>query len=459
MKLERLVTVDRSRLPEPGASSPVRFPAIEKSALPNGLNVWTVRHAQIPVVAFCLLIRRGASSDPVGKHGLAAMTADMLDEGSGARSAIEIHEAIARLGTQLETDIGSDGIVAGFTVLARFADRALALLADVVVRPAMRDGDVARVRQLRMHRLTQLRDMPSAIADRAFLSLIYGDHPYGHSPIGTELALASMTVDDVRAFHGRAICPSVATLIAVGDCEHATMHQLALDAFGAWQGAASDGEPGDPALPEPPRLSIVPRPSAPQSELRIGHVAAERNTPDYHALVTANMVLGGQFSSRINLNLREDKGFTYGARTAFEFRRRPGPFVLQVGVQTSATAESIAESIGEIRAMVSTRPITAEELRLAAASLTRGYARNFETADQIARAATQLALYDLPDTYFAEFVPRIEQLTTDEVTAAMARHLHASRLTTVVVGDYDAIRADLGRIGLGDPVVLSADTF
>ena len=150
------------------------------------------------------------------------------------------------------------------------------------------------------------------------------------------------------------------------------------------------------------------------------------------------MVLGGQFTSRINMNLREDKGFTYGARTAFEFRRGPGPFVLQVGVQTSATAESIAESIGEITAMVGTRPITGEELRLAAAALTRGYARNFETADQIARAATQLALYDLPDAYFADFVPIVERLTTDEVTSAMARHLHASRLTTVIVGDYDA---------------------
>jgi len=459
MKTERLVTVDRSRLPEPGPSGPVSFPAIEKSTLPNGLNVWTVRHAQVPVVAFSLLIRRGASSDPTAKHGLAAMTADMLDEGSGDRSAIEIHEAIARLGTQLETDIGSDGIVAGFTVLARFTDRALALLADVVVRPAMRDGDVARVRQLRLHRLTQMRDMPSAIADRAFLNLIYGEHPYGHSPIGTELSLASMTVGDVCAFHEQAIRPSVATLIAVGDCDHATIRKLSLDVFGAWQGAAADGEPADPALPHPPRLSIVPRPSAPQSELRIGHVAVERNTPDYHALVTANMVLGGQFSSRINLNLREDKGFTYGARTSFEFRRRPGPFVLQVGVQTSATAESIAESIGEISAMVSTRPITAEELRLAAASLTRGYARNFETADQIARAATQLALYDLPDTYFAEFVPRVERLTTEEVTAAMARHLHASRLTTVVVGDYDAVGDDLGRLGLGEPVVLSPETF
>jgi len=456
---DHLVKIDRSRLPEPAPSVPVTFPAIEKSTLPNGLAVWTVRHTQVPVVAFSLLIRRGASSDPVGKPGLAAMTADMLDEGSGDRSAIEIHEAIARLGTQIETDIGSDGIVAGFTVLSRFADRALALLADVVARPAMKDGDVVRVRQLRLHRLTQLRDVPSAIADRAFLSLIYGEHPYGHSPIGNELALASITVDDVRAFHERAIRPSVATLIAVGDCDHATIHRLTLEAFGGWEGAVADVEPGDPALPHPPRLSIVPRPSAPQSELRIGHVAAARNTPDYHALVTANMVLGGQFSSRINLNLREDKGFTYGARTAFEFRRRPGPFVLQVGVQTSATAQSIAESVDEISAMVGIRPITAEELRLAAASLTRGYARNFETADQIARAATQLALYDLPDTYFAEFVPRIERLTTDEVTAAMARHLHASRLTTVVVGDYEVICADLARLGLGDPVILSPETY
>ena len=387
------------------------------------------------------------------------MTADMLDEGSGDRSAIEVHEAIARLGTQLETDIGADAVVAGFTVLSRFADRALGLLADVVARPALREPDVARVRQLRLHRLTQLRDVPSAIADRAFLSLIYGAHPYGHSPIGTEQSLASMTVGDVEAFHARVIRPSVATLIAVGDCDHETIRRQAGDAFGGWKDGAVDGEISDTDLPHPVPLSIVPRPAAPQSELRIGHVAAPRNTPDYHALVTANMVLGGQFTSRINMNLREDKGFTYGARTAFEFRRRPGPFVLQVGVQTSATAESIAESIGEIAAMVSTRPITGEELRLAAAALTRGYARNFETADQIARAATQLALYDLPDAYFADFVPIVERLTTDEVTSAMARHLHASRLTTVIVGDYDAIGSDLGGLGLGDPLVLPAETF
>jgi predicted Zn-dependent peptidase len=454
------VIVDRSRLPEPGPPRAASFPAIQKSALSNGLRVWTVRDPRIPVVAFAVLIRRGSASDPVGKHGLAAMTADMLDEGSGDRSAIEIHEAIARLGTQLETDIGADATIAGFTVLARFADRALNLLAEVIVRPALRDTDVTRVRQLRLHRLTQLRDVPNAIADRAFLSLVYGEqHPYGHSPIGNEQALASITVEDVRAFHEGAIRPSAATLIAVGDCDHGTIHRYADKAFEAWNDHDIVSDPADGILPHPVRLSVVPRAKAPQSELRIGQVAAARGTPDYHALVAANMVLGGQFSSRLNMNLRESKGLTYGVRTAFEFRRRPGPFVLQAGVQTSGTAESIAESIAEIGALATTRPISGEELQLASAALTRGYARNFETADQIARALTQLALYDLPDTYFAEFVPRIEGLTPDQVTDAIARHLHASQLTTVVVGDFDAIGHDLAKLGLGDPVVLSPEAF
>ena len=453
------MAVNRSRLPEPGPSPRVAFPAIEKSTLANGLRVWTVGHRQVPVVAFALLVTTGASADPVGLDGLAAITADMLDEGTGALSAIQVHEAIARLGAQLETDIGSDAMSVGFTVLARFADRALALLGDVVARPALRDDDFARVRQLRLHRLTQLRDVPSAIADRAFVSLVYGRHPYGHTPIGSERTLTAVTADDVRGFHRRAVRPSATTLIAVGDCDHDAVRRSAEAAFGMWSDAGDEVSPGDTAWPTPAKLNVVPRPGAPQSELRIGHVAAPRTTPDYHALVVANMVLGGQFTSRINMNLREEKGFTYGARTSFDFRRGPGPFVLQVGVQTSATAESIQESIREITEMRGSRPITADELRLAVAALTRGYARNFETADQIGRAATQLALYELPDTYFSEFVPRVEAVTVGGIADALARHLDPTRLTTVVVGDYDAVGADLARIGLGDPVVMSAEAF
>ena len=442
--------VDRSRLPDPASTRAFAFPAIEKSTLPNGLRVWTVRHTQVPVVAFTLLVGRGASSDPVGKDGLAAVTADMLDEGSGTRSAIEMHEALARLGAQFETDIGPDAIVASATALSRFAPPALALLSDIVARPAIRAADFARVRQLRLHRLTQLRDMPGVVADRAFLRLIYGDHPYGHSPIGSEASLADMTVDDARGFHARAIRPSAATLIAVGDCHHGAIVDLAAGAFSDWTGAEDADPLARTSTPLPPRLNIVPRPGAPQSELRIGQVAA---------LVVANTILGGQFVSRINLNLREDKGLTYGARTAFEFRRLPGPFVLQGSVQTEGTGVAIEESIGEIAGIRGPRPATSEELALGIAALTRGYARNFETAEQIGRGILQLALYDLPDDYFAQFVPRIEQVTADDVSRVMTGHLDPARLTTLVVGDVDAIAPGLAGLGLGEAVILSSGAY
>jgi predicted Zn-dependent peptidase len=455
------VSVDRSRLPDVGAAPLFAFPSIEKSRLANGLRVWSVRHAEVPMIAFMMLVRRGSAGDPPGKQGLAAMTADMLDEGSGGRSAIDMHEALARIGAQFDTDIGSDATLVSLTTLSRAADRGLQLLADIVAHPALTEDDFARVRQLRLHRLAQLRDNPGAVAERTFARLLYGSHPYGHTPMGDEHALASMTIDDVRALHAQSIRPSVSTLIAVGDCEHADIERLASAAFAGWNGEGNDAEAADPPATSPAsaRLNIVVRPGASQSELRIGHVAVPRHIPDYHALVAGNMVLGGQFVSRINLNLREDKGFTYGARTAFDFRRMPGPFSLQVSVQTKATAQAIEESIGEISAIRGPRAITADELALGVAALTRGYARNFETAEQIARGVMQLALYDLPDTYFAEFVPTVERVTAEEATAAMARHTDPARLTTLIVGDLDAIGADLPSLALGDAVVLSADAI
>jgi len=457
--MKTIAAVDRTRLPATGRSKPLTFPALEKSTLPNGLRLWTVRHPQVPVIALLLIVRRGAAADAPGKEGLAATTADMLDEGSGSLSAIDMHQKMARIGVQFDTDIGSDATVASMTVLSRFVEPALSLLSDIVTRPALREEDFARVRQLRLHRLKQLRDMPATVADRAFLRLLYGTHAYGHSPIGTEAALASLTVDDVRAFHASAIRPSDATLIAVGDTDHDQIARIASAEFAGWTGDAQDRPSDSGAWPARSALTIVPRAGAPQSELRIGHVSVARDTPDYHPLVVGNTILGGQFVSRINLNLREDKGFTYGARTSFEFRRRPGPFVLQVGVQTAVTARAVAESIGELTAIRGPRPVTPDELSLATAALTRGYARNFETAEQIARGAMQLALYDLPDDYFAQFVPNIERVTCADVSRAMTAHLDPARLTTLVVGDLETIGPDLDGLGMGAPAVLAPDSF
>jgi predicted Zn-dependent peptidase len=453
------VSITRARLPAPGPARPFSFPAIDKSTLPNGLRLWTVYHATIPVVTLTLLVRRGSADDPPGQDGLAALTVDMLDEGSGTRSAIAFHEALARIGAQLDSDIGPDAALLTITALSRFSREALHLLADMTARPSLTDPDFVRVRQLRLHRLTQLRDMPGAVADRAFVKLLYGAHPYGHTPLGSEQTLAAIAVDDVRAFHATALQPSDATLIVVGDCRHAEIHRAAEETFGGWTGEAREQTAQAAPLPRPARMNIVPRAGASQSELRIGHVAAARDTPDYHALVAANMVLGGQFVSRINLNLRQDKGFTYGARTSFDFRRLAGPFALQVSVHTAATGRAIEESLTEIADIRGPRAATEEELALGVAALTRGFARNFETAEQIARAVSQIALYDLPDDYFARFVPEIERVTVDDVTRVAACHLDPDRLTILIVGDFDTIAADLARLPVGEPVVLSVETF
>jgi len=272
-----------------------------------------------------------------------------------------------------------------------------------------------------------------------------------------------VSLDDVRAFHTRRFVPARATLVVVGALPHDQLLEAA-QRFGDWDGnraadaastpAAADLEP--PSLPAA-RLAVVPREGAAQSELRIGHLSAHRSTPDYPSLLVMNAVLGGQFVSRINLKLREEKAFTYGARTGFDWHRGLSPFVLQASVHTASTAESIADSLAEIEAIRGTRPPSDDELALAKASLTRGYPRNFETTQQVARSVAQLALHNLPDRYFADFVPTVNAVTGDDVTRAAARYLDASRLTTLIVGDHSAIADSLGTLTLGAPRVIPAE--
>ena len=447
---------DRARLPDLGPERPFTFPAIRRSTLGNGVRVWTVEHRQVPLIAVLVLLPVGASSDPLDRPGLAAITGDMLDEGCGDRSALEVHEALGRIGAQLDLDVGYDATVIGLTTLERYLDRGLELVRDMLVRPRFEQREFDRVRDLRINRLLQLKDMPPALADRAFAQLLYRNHPYGHLPIGSEGALRAMMIRDITSFHRRACLPSRTTLIAVGDAAHGAMQEAIRRAFDSWRAdetePVADPETFAPAAPPATRLALVHRAGAAQSELRLGHVALPRRTDDYHAALVANMVLGGQFVSRINMKLREDKGYTYGARTAFEFRRAPGPFVMQASVESDATADALTDALAEIRAIRGERPVTRQELDLGRASLTRGYPRNFETADQIARAAAQLALYELPDDYFTTFVPKVMALTEEAVTAVAARHIDPDRLLSVIVGDRDKLSPPLRALDLGDVV-------
>jgi predicted Zn-dependent peptidase len=259
--------------------------------------------------------------------------------------------------------------------------------------------------------------------------------------------------------------PTHATAIAVGAASHERLADLVEAAFGGWTAspgarpALADVGAVDAPTVRNGRLVTVHRAAAAQSELRIGHIGLPRSTPDYHALLVLNMILGGQFVSRINMNLREEKGYTYGARTSFEFRKGPGPFIFQASVQSDVTANAVREVLNELHAIRGVRPVSAEELEHGRAALIRGYPRNFETAEQLGRAAVQMALYDLPDDYFAEFVPRMASVTAEEVTRVVARHLDPARLTTLIVGDLDAVGRDLAELDLGEPEVMPTESW
>ena len=453
------MAVDRARLPSLGPDPLFRFPEIRRRTLGNGLRVWTVEHHAVPLVSFLALLPVGASADPQDRPGLAAITSDMLDEGCGDLDALALHDTLGSIGAHLDSEIGSDATILTVSSLVRFADRATALLADMVTRPRLEAPDFDRVRELRLNRLVQMRDMAPALADRAFAQLLYGNHPYGHLPIGTEDSLRSMMLGDVREFHGSMFAPSRMTIVAAGDATHEALGDFVQAAFGSWT-APPTGDLADAAslpAPSPPRerVALLHRSGAAQSELRIGHIGVPRRTPDYHALLVLNMVLGGQFVSRINMNLRENKGYTYGARTSFDFRRGPGPFGLYASVQSEVTVDAIFEALGELHAIRGDRPVTPAELETGRAALTRGYPRNFETAEQISRGAAQLALYDLPDDYFSTFMPRVRAVDEAAVTRAASHHIDPSRLLTVIVGDRDKVGPALPRLNLGAVADLS----
>ena len=471
-----MTRADRSRLPDVGPDPPFRFPRIVRHTLPNGLQVRTVEHQTVPVVTMVVQVEAGAVADPLGREGLAAITADMVDEGVGSLSAIEVSEGFARIGAQYDADVGADAMHLSLTTLSRFAERGAALLADILVRPSLRARDFDRVRQMRLDRLRQLKDLPSAVAERAFLRLMYGEHPYGHLAIGTAEALGALALEDVAAFHAARFRPSRATITVAGPLSHDGLLRLVDDAFSAWSeaGTAADvqappevgshGDPtsrhrlgGSPEAASRTRLAVVPRDGAPQSELRIGHLSAQRNTPDYPALLVMNAVLGGQFVSRLNLKLREEKGYTYGARSGFDWRRGIAPFSLQASVHTASTADGISDCLAEIDGIRGARPPSEREMSLAKASLTRGYPRGFETAQQVARSVTHLALFGLPDTYFEEFVPRVQAVEVADVIRVAERYVDPARAIVLVVGDHQAVAESLRPLGLGEPQLLPAD--
>ena len=450
---------DRSRAPEPGPPPALKLPAIQKRQLTNGLPVWIVELHGVPVVQVNLVVLSGTGDDPIGKFGVASLTAAMLDEGAGSRSALAIADAVDFLGASLITNTTSDGSAVRLHVpVARLAD-ALPIMADVALRPTFPKDELERVRAERMTSVIEARDDPEAIGQLAFARVLYGTtHRYGTAQAGSAQTIQSFTVDDVRASYASAYRPNNAAILVVGDVTPNRVLPLLETHFGKWQtqGAA----PAHAVLQTPPtpaarQVYLVDKPGAPQSQVRIGWVGVARSTPDYFPIQVLNTVLGGAFSSRLNLNLREKNQYTYGASSQFDMRSAAGPFVAAAGVQTDKTADALKEFFNELNAIGQLVP--ADELARAKHYVSLRFPSGFETTGDISTRLEQALVYHLPDDYYSKYVQNIEAVTAADVQRVAQKYIQPGRVAVVIAGDRTAIEPGIRALNLGPIKIMTVD--
>jgi predicted Zn-dependent peptidase len=360
--------LDRDQRPTPGPAPAIVTPKIQRATLKNGLPVWLVERHELPIVSAILQFQAGAAQDGA-TPGISAMTAALLDEGTAKRSALEFNEAVGFLGATLTASSGMEVSAVSLQTLAKHAGAALDLMGEMVAQPAFSAEELERERKSRLQGLQQQKDVAASTADRVFALVTYGaEHPYGHPASGTLESVGAMTRDQITGFYQRFYRPNNGVLIVVGDVTLATLVPKLEHAFAGWTSAAEPLAVGVPSRPaaKPTAVYLVDKPNAAQSEIRIGLPGTARTaSPDYYALQVLNTALGGQFSSRVNLNLRERHGFTYGARSSWAFRRGDGPFVAGAGVFTAKTDSSLTEFLREIKDIRGPRPLTAKEAEFA----------------------------------------------------------------------------------------------
>lgn len=449
---------DRSKPPALGPVRALKLPPVQRLRLSNGIPVLLVEQHEVPVVQLNVVARAGAAADPRDKPGLASLTADMLDEGAGSRSALQIADEVDYLGVDLDTGAGWDLTSVGLhATLKRFA-AALPIFADVALRPTFPAAELERVRKDRLTELLQLRDEPRAIASIAFATALYGrDHRYGTSVMGTEKSVGAFSRADLALFHERTFTPANSAIIVVGDVQAAAIQPELEKAFGGWKAAPGSAPEAVPAAPQVASRAIwiVDKPGSAQSEIRIGRIGPPRSTRDYFALTVMNTILGGSFTSRLMQNLREQHGYAYGASSRFDFRASTGPFVAGAAVQTDKTAPALAEFFKELEAIRKT--VTEAEVAKARNYVALSFPSDVETTGDIASRLADQFVYDLPDDWLGSYVSRIGAVTLDEVRKVASEYIDPGKVAVVIVGDRSKIEAEVKSLNLGPIRVLSVD--
>jgi zinc protease len=447
-----------STRPLAGPPRDYRFPYFERVTLDNGLGVIIAPVHKLPIVSIALVTDAGAAADPMDAYGVAQLTARLLLEGTLERNGDAVSEQFERLGAAVGASADWDAAMLSMTVLAPHLDDAMALFAEVLLEPAFPERELSRLKAERLADLLQLRTEPRGLADEMFTRFVYDQSSrYAHAESGDVASVKALDRAVVERFYQARYRPHGSTLIIAGDINVADGMTLAQRLLGEWTGAAAPATAVSDAPARTTRaVHIVRKEEAPQSEIRVGHVGLPRGHPDYFPALIVNALLGGLFSSRINLNLREVHAYTYGAHSSFDWRKAAGPFVVSTAVKSDVTAAAAKEILLEI-SRIRADAVSEDELTLATSYLDGVFPIRYETTDSIARALAALTIYGLPNDYFDSYRSNIRRVSAMDVLHAADKYLHPDQLQLVVVGDPSVIAAPLAALDAGPVSVYDAD--
>jgi zinc protease len=442
------MSIDRSRPPEPAAIRTFQFPQVRSEVLSGGITLLSARHGDLPIVTVRAVIDAGAAVERPGEEGLAWLTAHALLGGTAQHTGDALAWELEKLGAQVEPWTTWDSLNVELTTRAdRMAD-AMLLLAEIVRTPAFPRHEVERLRNEQLAEILRRSTEPRGLADDAAARCIFAENAtYGRPLVGSARVVRHLGRDAAEALHRRRFTPHGTAIVVVGDVDPDHVRREVERAFGDWTGAPADA----PATLTTPRVDrttvfLVDRPSAVQSELRIGHVGVPRHHPDYYALLVLNTLLGGAFTSRLNMSLREKHGFTYGVRSGFAFRRAAGPFIIQTAVASDVTARAVEETLRVLRD-VHDNGVTDEEVRAARDYIAGTLPLEMQTTEHLAARIADLHTFALPTDYFESYREQIGAVTATHVVEAARTHLQLDRLSIVVVGSAADIRDELAGLG------------
>lgn len=436
--------------PGAGTPRPYRFPAFESRILANGLRVIVAPIHAYPVVTILAVVEAGATRDPRDAEGVAQLATRALNEGTRTMTALELAQRLENLGSTLDTGADWDSAIVQLTALTSRVEDGFAVLAEVLREPSFPEHELERMRAERQSDLAQLRAEPRALADVFFSRLLYvRESRFARLAGGDEVSITRATRDRLVEYHATYYRPNATALMITGDISVDEAVQYASRYLGDWTGSAPPvAEPIDAQRFDEARVHIVHKADAPQSELRVGHVAVPRSHEDYFPLLMMNAILGGLFSSRLNLNLREEHAYTYGAHSAFEWRRAASPFEISTAVETDVTAKALSEILAEFT-RIREAPVRPEELSLASSYLIGVFPIRFETTAEVAGGLANVEIFRLPSNYFDTYRERVAAVTAEDILRVAQKHLDPSRLQVVVVGNAELVQEPLAALGVG----------